>query len=99
MKLIYFSWIRERLDIAEEEAELPETVKTLGDLLAWQKSRGEEFEAVFARHHHIEETDVHLVEAERFDGLLAVIGDDHLVIVHGKELGKRLGIFSIVVDN
>ena len=48
MKLIYFSWIRERLDIAEEEVELPETVKTLGDLLTWQKARGEEFAAVFA---------------------------------------------------
>lgn len=48
MKLVYFSWIRERLDIAEEEAELPENVKTLGDLLAWQKTRGEEFESVFA---------------------------------------------------
>ena len=48
MKLIYFSWIRERLDIAEEEVELPETVKTLGDLLTWQKARGEEFESVFA---------------------------------------------------
>ena len=48
MKLIYFSWIRERLDIAEEEAELPANVMTLGDLLSWQKSRGEEFEAVFA---------------------------------------------------
>ena len=48
MKLVYFSWIRERLDIAEEEAELPANVMTLGDLLSWQKSRGEEFAAVFA---------------------------------------------------
>ncbi|WP_075996016.1 molybdopterin converting factor subunit 1 [Salaquimonas pukyongi] len=48
MKLVYFSWIRERLDLAEEEADLPDSVKTLGDLLAWQKGRGEEFAAVFA---------------------------------------------------
>ena len=47
MKLVYFSWIRERLDRTEEEVELPETVATLGDLIAWQKTRGEAFEAVF----------------------------------------------------
>lgn len=47
MKLIYFSWIRERLDRPEEEVSLPDSVKTVGDLLAWQKTRGEEFEAVF----------------------------------------------------
>jgi molybdopterin synthase sulfur carrier subunit len=47
MKLLYFSWIRERLDTPEEELDLPSNVKTVGDLLAWQKTRGEEFEAVF----------------------------------------------------
>lgn len=47
MKLIYFSWIRERLDRPEEDVDLPDTIKTVGDLLAWQKTRGEEFEAVF----------------------------------------------------
>lgn len=47
MKLIYFSWIRERLDRPEEEVTLPDSVKTVGDLLAWQKTRGEEFGAVF----------------------------------------------------
>jgi len=47
VKLLYFSWIRERLDMTDENADLPDTVKTVGDLLAWQKSRGDEFEAVF----------------------------------------------------
>ena len=47
MKLIYFSWIRERLDRTDEQIELPGSVKTVGDLLAWQKTRGEEFEAIF----------------------------------------------------
>lgn len=47
MKLIYFSWIRERLDMGDEEVTLPENIKSLGTLVTWMKSRGEEFEAVF----------------------------------------------------
>lgn len=47
MKLVYFSWIRERLDMGEEEVALPQDVKTLNDLTSWMMARGEEFEAVF----------------------------------------------------
>jgi len=47
VKLLYFSWIRERLDMPEEEVLLPGSVQTVGDLLAWQKTRGDEYEAVF----------------------------------------------------
>lgn len=47
VKLLYFSWIRERLDMTDEVMDLPASVLTIGDLLAWQKTRGEEFEAVF----------------------------------------------------
>ena len=41
MKLVYFAWLRERLECSEEEVTLPETVLTVNDLFAWQKSRGE----------------------------------------------------------
>lgn len=47
MKLVYFAWLRERLDKSEEEVELPASVQTIGDLLAWQKTRGEEYELAF----------------------------------------------------
>lgn len=46
-KLIYFSWIRERLDRTEEEVALPENVRSVGDLIDWQKTRGEAFSSVF----------------------------------------------------
>ncbi len=46
MKILYFSWIRERLGIGEETIDLPENVKTVDDFLGWLKTRGEEFEAV-----------------------------------------------------
>ncbi len=41
MKLVYFSWIRERLDTGEEEVDLPQEVATVADLLNWLKSRDE----------------------------------------------------------
>lgn len=47
MKLVYFSWIRERLDMSDEEISLPENVISLGDLTSWMNTRGDEFEAVF----------------------------------------------------
>ncbi|WP_132805005.1 molybdopterin converting factor subunit 1 [Tepidamorphus gemmatus] len=48
MKLLYFAWIRERTGRAEEDVELPADVTTLGDLVAWLRQRGEEFEHAFA---------------------------------------------------
>jgi len=47
MKLVYFSWIRERLDMNDEEISLPENVISLGDLTSWMNTRGDEFKAVF----------------------------------------------------
>jgi molybdopterin synthase sulfur carrier subunit len=44
MKLIYFAWVRERIGKLEEDVALPESVRTVADLLAWLKSRGEEYE-------------------------------------------------------
>ena len=45
MKLIYFAWVRERIGKAEEDADLPASVKTVSDLLLYLKGRGEEYEA------------------------------------------------------
>lgn len=48
MKLLYFAWVRERIGISEEELELPETVGTVGELLAWLKERGPGYESALA---------------------------------------------------
>lgn len=45
VNLVYFAWVRERIGRAEETLELPEHVVTAGDLLAYLKTRGEEYEA------------------------------------------------------
>lgn len=43
MKLVYFSWIRERVGYGEEELVLPVEVSTISDLFIWLRGRGEEF--------------------------------------------------------
>lgn len=45
MKLVYFSWIRERIGRTEEEVSPPGDVTTVAGLLGWLKSRGEEYQA------------------------------------------------------
>lgn len=44
VKLVYFAWVRERIGKAEEEIDLPESVKTVADLLAYLKTRGEDYD-------------------------------------------------------
>ncbi|MCC9623086.1 molybdopterin converting factor subunit 1 [Thalassospira sp. MA62] len=43
MKLIYFSWVKDRIGFGEEDIDLPATVKTVSDLLGWLPGRGENF--------------------------------------------------------
>jgi molybdopterin synthase sulfur carrier subunit len=47
MKIVYFAWLRERLDKTEEDIELPSSVETIGDVMEWLKTRGEEYELAF----------------------------------------------------
>ncbi len=47
MKLVYFAWVRERVGKNEEELDPPPEVATVGDLVAWLKSRGEGYAYAF----------------------------------------------------
>jgi molybdopterin synthase sulfur carrier subunit len=47
MKLRYFAWVRERVGKAEEDIEIPGGVSTVGDLMTWLASRGEEYAYAF----------------------------------------------------
>ena len=48
MKLLYFAWVRERIGKPEEEVELPADVCTVGDLVNWLRTRGDEYAHAFA---------------------------------------------------
>ena len=45
VKLVYFAWVRERIGKQEESVELPAGVKTVSDLLAHLRGRGDGYEA------------------------------------------------------
>jgi sulfur-carrier protein len=47
MKLRYFAWVRERVGKAEEDVDVPAGVATVGDLMVWLASRGEEYAHAF----------------------------------------------------
>lgn len=49
VKLVYFAWVREKTGCAAEDVALPEGVRTIADLVAWQRARGEGFAEAFAR--------------------------------------------------
>ena len=48
MRLIYFAWLREHIGIDEEQITLPADIRTVADLLTWQKSRGDGYELAFS---------------------------------------------------
>ncbi|MEL0107339.1 MAG: molybdopterin converting factor subunit 1 [Rhodospirillales bacterium] len=40
MKLLYFSWLREKIGVAEEDVSPPDSVRSVADLLHWLQGRG-----------------------------------------------------------
>jgi molybdopterin synthase sulfur carrier subunit len=47
IKLRYFAWVRERVGKAEEDVDVPVGVATVGELMTWLASRGEEYAHAF----------------------------------------------------
>lgn len=49
MKILYFAWLRERLNKGEEEVFPPAEVKTVADLIGWLAANDEAAELAFAK--------------------------------------------------
>jgi molybdopterin synthase sulfur carrier subunit len=49
MKAVYFASVRERIGRSEEILSPPAEVRTVGDLLAWLRSRDDVYGAAFAQ--------------------------------------------------
>ena len=47
LTLRYFAWVRERIGKPEEVIEVPSNIATVGELMAWLASRGEEYAHAF----------------------------------------------------
>jgi sulfur-carrier protein len=49
VRLVYFAWVRERIGRASEDVDLPSTVTTVADVIAWLATRGPEYAHAFER--------------------------------------------------
>ena len=49
MRLLYFAWVKEKVGKGAEDVALPPEIATIGELIAWLKTRGPEFANAFAR--------------------------------------------------
>ncbi len=49
MRLLYFAWVKEKTGIAAEDVDVPGSVSTVAELIAWLKTRGPEFAHAFER--------------------------------------------------
>jgi sulfur-carrier protein len=47
VKLVYFAWVRERVGKTEERIDLPASVTTVGELMAWLATRDEQYAYAF----------------------------------------------------
>ena len=47
MKILYFSWIKDKLGKSHEEMQLNENIKTVNDLITLLKKNNENYEDVF----------------------------------------------------
>ena len=48
MKILYFAWLRERLNRASDEVSPPSDVKTLTDLIVWLRANDEALDLAMA---------------------------------------------------
>lgn len=47
MKMLYFSWVRQKIGVAEEDITPPPELYDVAALIGWLRSRGEGYEAAF----------------------------------------------------
>ena len=47
--ILYFAWVREKIGKSSETVELPASVATIADLVAWLVTRGPEYAEAFAK--------------------------------------------------
>lgn len=43
VRVVYFAWVRERIGLSDEHLNLPDHVRTAGDLIAWLSGRGDNY--------------------------------------------------------
>ena len=49
LKAVYFAWVRERIGKSEEEIAPPTDIVTVGELIGWLSSQGDNYAHAFER--------------------------------------------------
>ncbi|MDH5749106.1 MAG: molybdopterin converting factor subunit 1 [Rhodospirillales bacterium] len=80
MKLVYFSWLREKAGLSEEEVELPPAVGDVRDLLDWQRERGGGFAEAFAD----------------LASVRVAVNQEHVTLDHAVKAGDEIAFFPPV---
>lgn len=80
MKIIYFSWVRDKTGIGSEELSPPASVTTVEELIDWLKERGEGYQKAFA--------DVSVIRA--------AVNQEHVKLDHGVGEGDEVAFFPPV---
>lgn len=47
MRILYFAWLRERMNKGAEELEVPAEITTIAELINWKAANDESFELAF----------------------------------------------------
>ena len=76
MKLVYFSWVREKIGTSTEELNLPRGINTVGELLNWLRTRGDGYALAFA-----DTAIIRVAINQEYVGIDASIGADDEVAI------------------
>ena len=80
MKIIYFSWVRDKTGVGSEEVSLPADVGTVAELMEWLKSKGEGYKQAFA--------DISVIRA--------AVNQEHVKLDHPVGPGDEVAFFPPV---
>ncbi len=80
MRILYFAWVRDRVGTGEETPDVPETVSTVADLVAWLATRSPGHAEAFADP----------------DRLRAAVNHDHVPWTHPVMAGDEVAFFPPV---
>ncbi|NQU57022.1 MAG: molybdopterin converting factor subunit 1 [Rhodospirillales bacterium] len=80
MKIIYFSWVRDKTGVGSEELSPPDSVTTVEGLIDWLKQRGSGYAQAFA--------DVSVIRA--------AVNQEHVKLEHAVGPGDEVAFFPPV---
>ena len=108
-RIVYFAWVREKIGTAEEDIDIPASVRTAGELIAYLTTLGENYEAAFefpdvirvaVNQEHVEHDEVgSALAAEELQRRGAVAHERHMVAFAAQDNAQAFALDGVVFDN